>query len=131
MINCLRADKTNPRHIIRKIDLPLMKPGAVIVDVSCEYERGVIETSIERSWDSPTYVVDGVTHLVLANLPSAVPFECSSGWRQDILPVILETVRMCRSKEILPIEWMPRGIVCQGGRLLHTETLAVYGNVVR
>jgi alanine dehydrogenase len=49
-----------------------MKPGAVIVDVSID-QGGCAETSRPTTHSHPTYVVDGVVHYCVANMPGAVP----------------------------------------------------------
>ena len=50
----------------------LMKPGAVLVDVSID-QGGCFETSRPTTHSDPTYVVDGVIHYCVANMPGAVP----------------------------------------------------------
>lgn len=52
--------------------LPKMKRGAVIVDVSVD-QGGCIETTHPTTHSDPTYVVDGVLHYGVANMPGAVP----------------------------------------------------------
>ncbi len=49
-----------------------MKPGAVIVDVAID-QGGCFETSHATTHAEPTYVVDGVVHYCVANMPGAVP----------------------------------------------------------
>jgi alanine dehydrogenase len=49
-----------------------MKNGSVIVDVSVD-QGGCIETSRPTTHDRPTYVVDGVVHYGVANMPGGVP----------------------------------------------------------
>ena len=49
-----------------------MKPGAVVVDVAID-QGGCFETSHATTHDDPTYVVDGVIHYCVANMPGAVP----------------------------------------------------------
>jgi alanine dehydrogenase len=48
-----------------------MKPGAVIVDIAID-QGGCIETSRPTSHNNPTYVVDGIVHYCVANMPGAV-----------------------------------------------------------
>lgn len=57
--------------LIRKDDLKLMKPGAVIVDVAID-QGGNAETSHATTHDDPIYVVDGIVHYCVANMPGAV-----------------------------------------------------------
>lgn len=52
--------------------LPSMKPGAVLVDVSVD-QGGCIETTRPTTHADPTYIVDGVLHYGVANMPGAVP----------------------------------------------------------
>lgn len=58
--------------LVRKEDLKLMKQGAVIVDVSVD-QGGCVETIHPTTHKNPTYVVDGVVHYGVANMPAAVP----------------------------------------------------------
>ena len=59
-------------RLIRKDDLKKMKEGAVIVDVAVD-QGGCIETCKPTTHADPTYVVDGVVHYCVANMPGAVP----------------------------------------------------------
>jgi alanine dehydrogenase len=58
--------------LIRREDLARMKPGAVIVDVAVD-QGGCIETIRPTTHENPTYVVDGVIHYGVANMPGGVP----------------------------------------------------------
>ncbi len=58
-------------RLVRREDLPRMKPGAVIVDVAID-QGGCIETSRPTTHRDPTYVVDGVVHYCVTNMPGAV-----------------------------------------------------------
>jgi alanine dehydrogenase len=49
-----------------------MRPGSVVVDISID-QGGCIETARETSHAEPTYVVDGVVHYAVGNIPGAVP----------------------------------------------------------
>ncbi|QGY39752.1 alanine dehydrogenase [Pseudodesulfovibrio cashew] len=60
-----------PKLITRDM-LPLMKEGSVIVDVAVD-QGGCVETTKATTHDNPTYVVDGVVHYGVANMPGAVP----------------------------------------------------------
>jgi alanine dehydrogenase len=58
--------------LVRREDLKLMKPGSVIVDVAVD-QGGCIETSKPTTHENPTYVVDGIIHYAVANMPGGVP----------------------------------------------------------
>ncbi|MFY9342141.1 MAG: alanine dehydrogenase [Planctomycetota bacterium] len=59
-------------RLIRREDLKSMKEGSVIVDVAVD-QGGCIETCKPTTHADPTYVVDGVMHYCVANMPGAVP----------------------------------------------------------
>ncbi len=58
-------------RLIRREDLKVMKDGAVIVDVAVD-QGGCIETCRPTTHADPTFVVDGVLHYCVANMPGAV-----------------------------------------------------------
>jgi alanine dehydrogenase len=58
-------------HVITRDMLALMKEGSVIVDVAVD-QGGCVETTHPTTHDEPTYVVDGVTHYCVANMPGCV-----------------------------------------------------------
>jgi alanine dehydrogenase len=58
--------------LVRRADLKLMRKGSVIVDVAVD-QGGCIETVHATTHAEPTYVVDGVVHYCVANMPGAVP----------------------------------------------------------
>jgi len=58
--------------LVRKDDLKLMQAGSVIVDVAID-QGGCVETIHATTHENPTYVVDGVIHYGVANMPGGVP----------------------------------------------------------
>lgn len=58
-------------HLVTVEDLKLMKPGAVVIDV-CIDQGGCLETSRPTTHSDPTYVVDGIVHYCVTNMPGAV-----------------------------------------------------------
>jgi len=66
----LVAGARAPR-LVRREDLGRMKPGAVIVDVAID-QGGCIETSRPTTHHDPTYMVDGIVHYCVTNMPGAV-----------------------------------------------------------
>jgi alanine dehydrogenase len=62
-----KAPKLVPESLIRE-----MSPGSVVVDVAVD-QGGCIETCKPTTHDHPTYVVHGVVHYCVANMPGAVP----------------------------------------------------------
>ena len=58
-------------QLVTAEDLKLMKPGAVIIDVAVD-QGGCVETSRPTTHSKPTYIVDGIVHYGVANMPGAV-----------------------------------------------------------
>ncbi len=58
-------------QLVTRAMLSLMKPGSVLVDVAID-QGGCFETSRPTTHDDPTYVVDGIVHYCVANMPGAV-----------------------------------------------------------
>jgi len=58
--------------LIRRGDLKTMQPGSVIVDVAID-QGGCVETIHATTHENPTYVVDGIIHYGVANMPGGVP----------------------------------------------------------
>lgn len=65
-------------HLITRDMLPTMPKGSVIVDVAVD-QGGCVETTHATTHSDPTYVVDGVVHYGVANMPGAVPRTSSFG----------------------------------------------------
>src|SRR3954452_21030796 len=75
-------------YVIRREQLKLMKPGAVLVDVAID-QGGCFETSRPTTHTDPTYEVDGVIHYCVANMPGAVPVTSTRALTNATLPYIL------------------------------------------
>jgi alanine dehydrogenase len=73
-----------PKLVTHKM-LNLMKPRAVLVDVAID-QGGCFETSHPTTHDAPTFVVDGIIHYCVANMPGAVPLTSSHALNNATLP---------------------------------------------
>jgi alanine dehydrogenase len=75
-------------HVISREQLKLMKPGSVLVDVSID-QGGCFETSRPTTHADPTYVVDGVVHYCVANMPGAVPTTSTYALTNATMPYLV------------------------------------------
>jgi alanine dehydrogenase len=73
-----------PKLITRNM-LKSMQPGAVMVDVAID-QGGCFETSHPTTHADPTFVVDGIIHYCVANMPGAVPLTSSQALNHATLP---------------------------------------------
>src|SRR5688500_17644235 len=65
-----------------------MQPGSVIVDVAVD-QGGCVETIKPTTHENPTYVVDGVIHYGVANMPGAVPRTSTFALTNATIPYVL------------------------------------------
>jgi alanine dehydrogenase len=72
-------------YVIKREQLELMKPGAVLVDVAID-QGGCFETSRPTTHRDPTFEVDGITHYCVANMPGAVPITATYALTNATLP---------------------------------------------
>ncbi|MES2354274.1 MAG: alanine dehydrogenase [Pseudomonadota bacterium] len=77
-----------PKLVTRDM-LKLMKPGSVIVDVAID-QGGCIETSKPTTHQEPTYIVDGVVHYCVANMPGGVARTSTFALTNATLPFVLQ-----------------------------------------
>ncbi len=75
---------TAPKLVTRAM-LATMKPGAVLVDVAID-QGGCFETSHATTHLEPTFVVEGIVHYCVANMPGAVPLTSSAALNHATLP---------------------------------------------
>ena len=77
------APKLVTRDMVKR-----MKPGAALVDVAID-QGGCFETSRPTTHSAPTYIVDGVVHYCVANMPGAVPRTSTYALNNATLPYVL------------------------------------------
>ncbi len=75
--------------LLKREDLPAMKNGAVLVDVSVD-QGGCFETTRPTTHSDPTYIIDGVVHYCVANMPGAVSRTSSQALCNATLPYCRE-----------------------------------------
>lgn len=72
-------------HLVTHDQVRGMAPGSVIIDISVD-QGGCIETTRPTTYAAPTYVVEGVVHFCVTNMPGAVPRSASQALSAAILP---------------------------------------------
>jgi alanine dehydrogenase len=76
-------------HLISRKDLGRMKPGSVIVDVAID-QGGCVETARMTTHSDPVYMVDGVVHYCVGNMPGAVARTATHALTNATLPWVLK-----------------------------------------
>lgn len=80
-------------HLITRAMLGLMRPGTVMVDVAID-QGGCFETSHPTTHSEPTFMIDGILHYAVANIPGAVPFTSTMALTNATLPYALRLADM-------------------------------------
>ena len=75
--------------LVRRDMIKSMKRGSVVVDVAID-QGGCFETSHPTTHTDPTYVVDGVVHYCVSNMPAAVPHTSTFGLTNATFPYVLQ-----------------------------------------
>ena len=102
-----------PKLVTRDM-LKTMKPGSVIVDVAID-QGGCVETSHATTHADPTYVVDGVVHYCVANMPGAVARTSTFALNSVTLPFTLALADKGWKQALIQDQYLRDGLnVCEG-----------------
>jgi alanine dehydrogenase len=105
-------------HVIRRSQLSLMKEHAVLVDVSID-QGGCFETSRPTTHSDPTYVVDGVTHYCVANMPGAVPITSTFALTNATMPYVVKLADDGVHRALASDPGFMRGLNVAAGRVTY------------
>ncbi|MCU0967344.1 MAG: alanine dehydrogenase [Rubrivivax sp.] len=114
-----------PKLVTRAM-LARMKPGAVIVDVAID-QGGSTETSRPTTHAEPTYVVDGVVHYMVANMPGAVPRTSADALNHATLPFTLALAGKGWRRALRDDPHLRAGLNIAAGRVTHPAVAAALG----
>ncbi len=113
-------------HLVTRGMLKEMKPGSVIIDVSVD-QGGCVETCKPTTHEHPTYVVDGVVHYCVANMPGAVPFTSTVALTNATLPYAIEIADKGYAKAITTNAEIRRGLNMIDGKITHKGVSDAFG----
>ena len=103
-------------RLITKADLATMKNGSVIVDVAID-QGGCIETSRPTTHQNPTYVVDGVVHYCVTNMPGAVGRTSTAALCNATLPYAMRIANKGYAQAAIEDSGLGEGINMTAGRV--------------
>ncbi len=112
--------------LVKRDDLKLMQPGSVIVDVAVD-QGGCVETIRPTTHEDPIYVVDGITHYGVANMPGAVPRTSTLALTNATLPYALALAnkgwkQACRDDRALAL-----GVNMVDGKIVYPAVAEAFG----
>lgn len=124
VINAVKWPKHRKDFLIDKEMLKLMEPGSVLVDISND-DPGAIESSHETHHDNPRYVVNGVVHYCVSNIPGAVAHSTSVAYAAEMLPAILSILNDGVVEACVKDGFIRRSLTAYKGYLTHEETSGI------
>lgn len=105
-------------RLIRRDMLSTMRPGSVMVDVSID-QGGCFETSHPTTHQKPTYIVDGVVHYCVSNMPGAVPRTSTFALNNVTLPFVLALANFGYEQALRQDPHLLNGLNIFRGKLTH------------
>ena len=115
-----------PRLVSRAL-LAGMRPGSVVVDVAID-QGGCFETSRPTTHANPTYVVDGVVHYCVTNMPGAVPLTSAHALNHATLPYVMAIADKGWQQALQHDVGLCNGLNVAAGRVTCREVAASLGH---
>ena len=114
-----------PKLITRQM-LGGMKEGAVLADVAID-QGGCAETSRPTTHSEPVYVVEGVTHYCVANMPGAVPITSTKALTNATLPYLEAIADYGLREAVARDRALARGVNVLDGKLTYEAVAEAHG----
>src|SRR5438552_5427027 len=114
-----------PKLITREM-VTAMKDGAVLCDVAID-QGGCAETSHPTTHSEPVYVVDGVTHYCVANMPGAVPITSTKALTNVTLPYLEAMAELGLAEAVAHDRALARGVNVLDGKVTYEAVAEAHG----
>jgi len=112
--------------VVRREQLALMKPGAVLVDVAID-QGGCFETSRPTTHRDPTFELDGIIHYCVANMPGAVPITSTQALTNATLPYTIALADLGIAEAIRRDPGLRPGVNVANGAVTHPAVAEAVG----
>ncbi|ESQ82196.1 alanine dehydrogenase [Asticcacaulis sp. AC466] len=104
--------------LVSKAQLKTMKPGAVLVDIAID-QGGCFETSHATTHQDPIYIVDGIVHYCVANMPGAVARTSTLALNNATLPFVVKMAQMGVSAALAADPHLKAGLNIANGQITY------------
>ncbi len=112
--------------LIRREDLKTMQQGAVIVDVAID-QGGCVETIKATTHDNPTYIVDGIVHYGVANMPGGVPRTSTLALTNATFPYAKELAKKGWKQALKENLALKKGLNIVDGKVTYPAVAEAFG----
>ena len=113
-------------RLIRREDLKTMQAGSVIVDVAID-QGGCVETIKATTHENPTYVVDGVIHYGVANMPGGVPRTSTLALTNATFPYALKLANKGWKQACIENVPLRKGLNMIDGKVVYPAVAEAFG----
>jgi alanine dehydrogenase len=113
-------------RVVTRAQLALMKPQAVLVDVSID-QGGCFETSRPTTHSDPTYEVDGIAHYCVTNMPGAVPITSTYALTNATMPHVLNLASDGVARAVAANPGLKLGVNVAGGHVTYAPVADAVG----
>jgi alanine dehydrogenase len=113
-------------HLVTREMVAAMRPGAVIVDISID-QGGCVETSHVTTHSDPVYLVDGVVHYCVGNMPGAVPRTSTYALTNVTLPYAIQIAGLGLEDAIREDAALAAGVNVYGGAVTNEGVAQAHG----
>jgi alanine dehydrogenase len=103
-----------------------MKPGSVIVDVSVD-QGGCVETTRPTTHSDPIYLVNGVIHYCVANMPGIVPRTSTYALTNATMPYLIRLTSEGVERAIRSDPGLAKGVNLKEGKVTHVAVAESHG----
>jgi alanine dehydrogenase len=113
-------------HLVRREDLKLMLPRAVLIDVAID-QGGCLETSRPTTHAKPTYIVDEIVHYCVTNMPGAVGRTSTYALTNVTLPYALQLANKGAEKAVKENPALAAGVNIKAGKVTNAAVAETFG----
>jgi alanine dehydrogenase len=113
-------------HLVTAALVREMRNGAVLVDISID-QGGCFETSHVTTHSDPTYVVDGVVHYCVGNMPGAVPRTSTYALTNVTLPYVLQIANVGLEEALRTDPTLAAGVNVYAGQVTNEAVAEAHG----
>jgi alanine dehydrogenase len=113
-------------HLVRREDLKVMQPRAVVIDVAID-QGGCFETSKPTTHANPTYIVDDVVHYCVTNMPGAVGRTSTYALTNVTLPYALQLANKGPERAVKENPGLLAGVNVTAGKVTNAAVAETFG----
>ncbi|ANE83338.1 alanine dehydrogenase (plasmid) [Mycobacterium adipatum] len=116
--------------VVRQEHLTLLPPGALLIDVAID-QGGAFETSHPTTYADPVFVVDGVRHYCVANMPGVVPQTSTRALTNATLPYVRQLANKSPRQAIADDPALALGVNTRDGAIVHAGVAGAFRDLAQ